>query len=401
VSKGETLLKFLRAAAALRRKRKAAYSDKDSIIWFADLPRERAECQSPFVNPLTEVSDYWLRVRKPPQPVRAPLPKILGNWLRLDDLENPDKTPELLQECTILLEPLTEPVHQLLADHPEVEEAWVEYLIHYWEPWSKQMLRWQEVQAPYEAVDRIRRKLEEAEERYELVVAVGMLQWIDRTSTTVKRHLLTASAEIDMDAARGILTVLPSASYSTARIELDMLEPHDRPSIQVEAALEAMDMQLWNSSSVEKILKEVANLLRASAQVDMDGVRPVGTSREQPVLTFAPALVLRERGQRAFEEVVQKLIDNGGAEDDATGPWNRILTEGTTNAARNGSSDTGDTEMPRRILFPGPTNKEQQEIIKRLDRRPYVIVKAHRVLERARRSRISSAIFWLMANACS
>lgn len=375
MSKAEALLKFLRAAAALRRKRKAAYSDNDSLIWFADLPKERAECQSPFVNPSTEVSDYWLRVKKPPRPVRAPLPKVLVNWLRLDDLENADKTPELLQECTIVLEPLTEPVHQLLADHPEVEEAWIEYLINHWEPWSKQMLRWQEVQAPYEALDRIRRKLEEAEERFELVVAVGLLQWIDRTTTTVKRHLLTASAEIEMDAARGILTVLPSASFSTARIELDMLEPHDRPFIHVEAALEAMDIQLWDAPSVEKIMKEAANLLRASAQVDMDGVRPIGASREQPVLTFAPALILRERGQRAFEEVVQKLIDNGGAEDDATGPWNRILTEGTANTPTNGSSDTGAPELPRRILFPGPTNKEQQEIIKRLDRRPYVIVK--------------------------
>lgn len=375
MSKAEALLKFLRAAAALRRKRKAAYSDKDTLLWFADLPQERAECQSPFVNAPTEATDYWLRVKKPVRPVRAPLPKILVNWLRMEDLENADRTPELLPECTIVLEPDLEPEHHLLAEHPEVEDAWIEYLIKHWEPWSKLMLRWQEVQSAYEAVDRVRRKLEEAEERFELVVAVGLLQWTDRTTATVKRHLLTAPAEIEIDAARGILTVLPSAAFDTARVELDMLEPHDRPSVHVEAALEAIDMQLWEATPIEKILTEIANLLRANAQVDIGALRPVAATREQPVLTFAPALVLRERGQRAFEEVIQKLIDNGGAEDDATGPWNRILTEGTASGPANGDPDASGSELPRRILFPGPTNKEQQEIIKRLQRRPYVIVK--------------------------
>ncbi|MEO8589343.1 MAG: AAA domain-containing protein [Flavobacteriales bacterium] len=375
MSKAESLLKFLRSAAALRRKRKASYSDKDTLVWFADLPKDRSECQSPFVKAPTETTDYWLRVKKPTRPVRAPLPKLLAHWLRTEDLELADKTPELLPECTVIVEPNLDPVHHLLSDHPEVEEAWLEYWIQHWEPWSRLMLRWQEVQNAYEAVDRVRRKLEEAEERFELVVAVGLLQWTDRTNATVKRHLITASAEIEMDAARGILTVLPSASFDTARIELDMLEPHDRPAVHVGSALEAIDMQLWEAKPVEEVLKGIANLLRADSHVDMEGVRPTSTTREQPALSFAPALVLRERNQRAFEEVIQKLIDSGGAEDDATGPWNRILTEGATNAPANENGGEGNAELPRRILFPGPTNKEQQEIIKRLERRPYVIVK--------------------------
>ena len=56
-----------------------------------------------------------------------------------------------------------------LDDYPEVEEAWLEYLADQWEPWAKEMRRWQEVQTVYENVDFMRRRLEEAEERYELV----------------------------------------------------------------------------------------------------------------------------------------------------------------------------------------------------------------------------------------
>jgi len=375
VSKGESLLRFLRAAAALRRKRKAAYSATDTLIWFADLPTERAECQSPFVNAPAENTDYWLRVKKPVRPVRANLPGILVNWLRVEDLERTDKNPELLQEYTEVLEPLNEPTHHLLADHPEVEEAWIEYLSKLWEPWKELMLRWQEVQAPYEAVDKVRRKLEEAEERFELMVAVGLLHWTDNAGAMVKRHILTATAEIEMDAARGILTVLPSASFDSARLELDMLEPRDRPIVDVNEAIETLDMQLWQAEPVEEILKKVANMLDATAQVDIEAIRPGRGAGNRPVFEFAPALVLRERNQRAFEEVVQKLIENGGAEIDATGPWNRILTEGEPNAPQNEVDDAGIAELPRRILFPGPTNKEQQDIINRLERRPYVIVK--------------------------
>ncbi len=32
-----------------------------------------------------------------------------------------------------------------LVDHREVEDAWLEYLVEKWEPWAKEMRRWQEV----------------------------------------------------------------------------------------------------------------------------------------------------------------------------------------------------------------------------------------------------------------
>ena len=41
------------------------------------------------------------------------------------------------------------------------------------------MREWQEIQRVYEDVDFMRRRLEEAEERYELFMAVGLLQWRD------------------------------------------------------------------------------------------------------------------------------------------------------------------------------------------------------------------------------
>ncbi len=131
---------------------------------------------------------------------------------------------------------LARPVQARLFDRPEVEDAWLEYLVNKWEPWAKEMQRWQEVQTVYERLDFMRRRLEEAEERYELLLAIGLLQWRDPTGTTVERHLLTAPAELTLDAARGVLTVVPAASFERFRVELDMLDLQHRARLYTQLA---------------------------------------------------------------------------------------------------------------------------------------------------------------------
>lgn len=188
-------------------------------MWFDEVPRDRPECRSTFLadNP-AEFPDLWLEVRKKRMPPRPPLPEIVKDWVRPKDLDQANQEPELLPEITVLVErrvpdpdaPLEQgrtviekvPEVRRLKDHAEVEDAWLEYLVNLWEPWAQEMHRWQRVQRVYEDVDFMRRRLEESEERYELVLAVGFLGWRDPSGTTVKRHVLTAPAEISLDAAR-------------------------------------------------------------------------------------------------------------------------------------------------------------------------------------------------------
>jgi hypothetical protein len=154
---------------------------------------------------------------------------VLEDWIRVEDLDLPDKEPEPRPEITVIVEQrvpdpdasegtqrmIIEKVPELrrLSDHPEVEEAWLEYLIYKWKPWAQEMRQWQEVQNIYKTLDFMRRRLEEAEERYELVLAIGLLQWRDPSGTDVERHVLTAPAELTLDAVRGVLTVVPAASF--------------------------------------------------------------------------------------------------------------------------------------------------------------------------------------------
>ena len=400
MTKGAALLNFLRENTTIRKKRAAVYGSEDKILWLGDVPKERPECRSPFLtdNP-DDMGGLWLEVRKKRRPARQPVPQLVADWVRCDDLNEPGSEPELLPEITVIVERqvpdtdapegtqrmITQKVPELrrLADHPEVEEAWLEYLVEKWEPWAEEMRQWQEVQSVYENLDFMRRRLEEAEERYELVLAIGFLQWRDPNGTAVRRHVLTAPAELTLDAARGVFTVEPAASFDGFRVELDMLELQHRPRLSKDrlgGQLEALDIQAWNLRLVAPIFREIANSLRADAQVD-ESFHRADRIDERPRLSFAPALVLRERRPTAYEDLIGKfhgLATSG--ELQITRPWERLLLEGEPPsggenpiaATEREAAGSADDNL---LLFPLPANQEQQEIVRRLQAEPCVLVK--------------------------
>ena len=410
------LLKFLRNVATLRRKRVAAYGTNDKLLWLADLPRDLpgdwkdAWKSAFFADKPVDIPDLWLEVRKKSKPTFPPLPKELRDWVSQKFQNNPDvyvdkALEELIDllnpEITVLVEKpvldvttpsgeassLSEKVSEVrrLEDYPEVGKIWLDYLANRWTPWAQEMRRWQQVQNVYENVDFMRRRLEEAEERYELFLAVGLLHWRDSTGTTVKRHLLTAPAEISLDATRGVLTVGPAASFEKFRVELDMLELQDRPRLErtdLENRLEELDVRAWDRASVVEVLRIIANKARADAQVSEDVWKPLERADDTFRVSYAPALILRERRPTAYEELINRFLKT--CEDEpafaTTAPWERFVSEGDTpgdlgNDAANSHSDSDLGEGDGRLYFPLPTNDEQRQIAERLRRRPYVLVK--------------------------
>ena len=405
-NKGTNLLSFLKDVATLRRKRITAYAPGDKLIWFADVPRDRLECRSAFIaeNP-AEFPDLWLEVRKKRMPARPSVPEVVKDWVRPRDLELANQEPELLPEITLLVETrvpdpnalpeqgrtVVEKVPEVrcLKDHREVEDAWLEYLVNHWEPWKKEMDRWQEVQRVYEDVDFMRRRLEESEERYELILVVGLLVWRDPTGKTVRRHLLTAPAEISLDAVRGILAVSPAASFEKFRLELDMLEPQDQPRLQKEQQqrddlLEDLDVKAWEIQRVGEVLRIIANCGPSGAQVDENARKPLERADETFRVVYAPALALRERRPTAYEELINRFLKASESESSpiaTTGPWERFLREGEPSGVsavrpvEDPDNSTGLEEAGCRLYFPLPTNDEQRRIAERLRSRAYVLVK--------------------------
>lgn len=414
LDKGKALLSFLRGVATLRKKRISAYGERDKLLWLADLPCDLPEawknaCRSAFFadNP-ADIPDLWLEVRKKPKPTFPPLPKELQDWVPQKFQSYPDqyinREPDALvdllnPQITVLVEKrvpdpdvpveqariLTEKVPEVrrLEDYPEVQTLWLDYLVNQWEPWAQEMRLWEKVQDVYESVDFMRRRIEEAEERYELLLGVGLLQWRDPTGTTIKRHLLTAPAEICLDAERGILTVRPAASFEKFRVELDMLEPQDRPPLEeteLEKRLEELDVCAWDRASVAKILRIIANKASPNAEVYEEAWRPLERADETFRVLYAPALILRERRPTAYEELISRLLE--ASEDESafstTPPWERFVSEGDTSGSVDHDATNSDGDLADaggRLYFPLPTNDEQHQIAERLRKRPYVVVK--------------------------
>ncbi len=401
--KSASLLRFLKDTATLRRKRIPAYGAGDRLLWFGEVPKDRPECRSAFFadNP-AEIPDLWIEVRKKRMPIRPPVPELAKDWFRQPDLDKVDQEPELLPEITVLIEKripdpdappeqpriVIEKVPEVrrLKENPEVEDAWLEYLVNQWEPWVQEMHRWQEVQRVYEDVDFMRRRLEESEERYELVLGVGLLIWCDSTGTTVKRHLLTASAEIGLDASRGILTVGPAASFEKWRVELDMLELQNQPQLEgigLDDLLEELEVQAWDRTKVGEILRIIANRASPNSQVDENSMKALERADEILRLIYAPALVLRERRPTAYEELINRLLKASKDElfPTTTKPWERFLREGAPSEISavepvddiNNDPILGGADY--RLYFPLPTNEEQKKIADRLRAQPYVLVK--------------------------
>ena len=162
----------------------ALYQDRASRTsgkWWG----QSAYGRTPLISPeRSNDAESWLVVRKTREPVRAPLPEAISDWVRPEDLDSPETDPELLEQVTMLVEkempdpdaPGDEPrtiiqkVPEIrrLQDYPDVQTAWLNYLSDEWRPWAEAMRRWQEVYQVYAKVDEMRRRLAEAEERSEL-----------------------------------------------------------------------------------------------------------------------------------------------------------------------------------------------------------------------------------------
>lgn len=399
--KSSALLRFLKDSATLRRKRISAYGPGEKLLWLFEVPEDRSGCRSAFfaANP-EENPDLWLEVCKKRMPIRPSVPDMLKDWTRPEELEQADQEPELIPEITVIVEKrvpdpkappeegrtVVERVAEVrrLVDHPEVEDAWLDYLVSQWEPWAQAMRSWQNIQRVYEDVDFMRRRLEEAEERYELILAIGLLQWRDPAGVAVKRHILTAPAEISFDASRGILMVGPTASFQDFRIELDMLELQNQPRLEgtdLEEYLEELDVQGWDRAKVGRILRVIGNRASPNAQVDESTLKPLEHTDEVFRVVYAPAIVLRERRPTAYEELINRFLQDVDSEPliTTTEPWERFICEGEQSPGGGGVDNLG--EKPHvdpagsRLYFPLPTNDEQRKIAERLKVHPYVLVK--------------------------
>ena len=134
----------------------------------------------------------------------------------------------------------------------------------------------------------------------------------------MRRHISVGQANIVFDANSGTIRVGPSADGARLALEIDMLEPSERPvpdlEREIEKSLEKVSETPWDRSLVEPIIRGFINAIDERGVYEKD-LEPSKEFKTTANARFAPALILRKRTSRnlvtAFNAILEQLKHNG------------------------------------------------------------------------------------------
>ncbi|SMB94167.1 AAA domain-containing protein [Deinococcus hopiensis] len=348
----------------------------DALIWLHTLPDDKRIVNAGRQQP-EELDEDWLVIHKPrfaPAPKR---PDLLTGWVD-GPLDQPDHPPvirsERLMEKPDLEDNDEEEAVQgtvLLREQPEVLRAWAAYE-GLWSAWAEGERRSHEVQRHYSQLFDFHQKLSAESERYELRLGLGHLTWRAAASGEVRRHLLTARASLEFDPLQGVLSVRAAGDGAGTTLEQDMLDAEDRvgPAVQqaIQAALKEGGDDLWSGQTLPALLETWVNAVGDRGRYEND-LRPVVGSPDHPTVHWAPALLLRRRGERsllaAYDSILTQL-DTAPALPDS---MRRFLGDRSPQG-----QPAGPPSADKTLYFPKAANEAQRDIIRRLQREQGVLV---------------------------
>ena len=150
------LYTFLREFTQLRTKTIrdiSRYEQDGQIIWATDIPREHGcDCiawhrDAPDAFGGDASDEVWLEIRKPRLSPPPEPPEAVHAWVRREQLD--DSSLDLPELRPTLLREFADGPPIKLADHPELQEAWDDYIQDHWWPWAEEDRREQAVQKVY------------------------------------------------------------------------------------------------------------------------------------------------------------------------------------------------------------------------------------------------------------
>ena len=402
-SRSLRLARYLKEFVGLRSKTVHDVDKYDSVLWFHEMP-QTAGCRSGAWIDDYDQAEPWLEVRKqefesPPQP-----PDILAEWIDADALAKATRSiaplrPTILERDTGigLGEDETPPlVERRLEDFPDVVEAF-EAFRPGWEAWAAEHRRRRAVQNLYAELFRLYSQLLKQSEIVEVVLGVGLMDWRDTSgdrSIRTRRHAVVGQVELTFNPGSGVIRVAAPGEGANLRVEDDMLEADLRPDRSfydaVEVQLDEVGDAIWDRSLIQAPLRTWAGALSPGA-VWSDGLGAQGATTSDPVVSFAPALILRKRPQTGMVRIYERLIQNldneaadvprgwGELTDDEWGDGegkrpSRGQRQPSKHPGRNGGPSGRGAPSPREIYFPLPANREQRRIVNAIDSNQGVLV---------------------------
>jgi very-short-patch-repair endonuclease len=384
-SKALRLARYLREFVGLRTTTICDVNNYESVLWFGDMPQE-PECRCPAWDQNGESDGRWLEVHKQQFPPRPAPPEIILPWIDRSALIRPSEEMPGLRPTRPEPGPESmageaeERLERRLEDCPEVIAAYEHYRPA-WESWSRECQRRNRVQSVYAELFRVHTQLQKQGEVLEVVLGFGLLSWrrAGAGKSPILRHMVTAQVDLHFDATTGTIRLDCGADGAQLKIEDDMLDAELRPArghyAAVTEQLNALGDDVWNRSIV-MALKSWAAALHPDSEWSAD-LKMAATSENKPVVSFAPALILRRRTQMGMMRIYDALIDRLSKNTEAApSGWLGLvdIEEGPGRDEAPGEPSGAPPAAAKEIYLPLPANREQRRIVDAIGQHRGVLV---------------------------
>jgi hypothetical protein len=251
-----------------------------------------------------------------------------------------------------------------------------------WEEWAKNECIAVTAARIFEQLYELHGTLGRDGERYELLVADGLLVW-GRQDGGVRHPLLFRTARLDFNPVIPEFCIVETGATTEFYASLFRSMPDVDGQVigRMRTEVESLDPHPLGSSDTDGFLRSVASML--SSQGDFIGTGAAGPERDHPVVSRAPAFILRRRTSgiaRAIDFVVQDA-ENGGELSRALHNVVGIAEESesiellaTTGDPEGSGAGVLDENTDENVLFTKLANANQLEIAHRLERESCVLV---------------------------
>ena len=390
-SKVLRLARYLKDFVGLRSTTVHDVNKYELVQWFGDMPQE-PDCQSPAWNDEYEPGDPWLVVHKQQFPKPPVPPELVLPWTDQEALKRagaeipPLRSTRLEPDLDAVLGSEEEPplVERHIEEHPEVTSAY-ERFRPTWEAWSAEYQRRSRIQSVYAELFRLHTQVQKQGEIVELVLGLGLLVWrgTKGNSIPILRHIVTARVDLNFDPATGIMRLEGAADGAQLRIEDDMLDAELRPErghyASVAEQLSAVGDDVWDRHRMSTALRSWASALHPDSEWSADLKVTVGRA-DKPMVTFAPALILRKRTQTGMVRIYEAMIARlSGDKEEVSPGWSGLVEDSDDHdilsPAASLTEGTTEPSLDRQeVYFPLPANREQRRIVEAITRRRGALV---------------------------
>jgi hypothetical protein len=287
-------------------------------FWLADIP-ENEHFENIINKDFDQENDYWIKIKKPKEPEKpifAPLSKTLQTWVDPLSLTNDEGEPILKDEIEVHGKTLS------INDFPEIRKEFQTYINQKWiddlitfktkfSEYEKKYEVFEIVNNVYKSFFRIFNKSQQFGEEYELIVAVGLLNFKeDSEKPKIFRHIITQRVEINFEySEKDSQIVVGPTLESSPQIEtdsiIDLFDQFDSQNIiDAEKAVDTFIRDkgishLFYDSLIKDALQIFADRISPDGKF-IDQIFKPNSTENKPTIFFSPALLLRKRDTRSF-----------------------------------------------------------------------------------------------------